>query len=153
MSQTDGVRRVGFLFVVAACGTNAVAPAPDASVEDATVSDGPTFGDAGWSPPDVGSPLPPWWDAGVEDGGGLFLCFGCVCDGRTHYCDTGSGPGAPIPDDASACPDAEGWSQCTPLPDGCAPATCSCLLPEDPGLCRCEHSDSGDGLNAGCVYP
>lgn len=93
---------------------------------DATF-DGPRLADAGW-----------------------FDCYGCACDGTTHYCLSWSaGIAAPPLPDAATCDDS---SHCTPLPSDClAPPSCSCVGygPSDP--CFCE--DSGGGLLVQCSAP
>jgi hypothetical protein len=100
-------------------------------------------------------------DVVLVDGGGPFLCgvggWGCICDGRTHWCEIGAaGPPLDPPP-----PPPKGWeagvcgddSICSPLPSSClALPSCACLLTSIP-LCYCEHSDAGDGLVAGCFLP
>ena len=139
------------LMLAFGCGS---VPAPtqiDAATDlDATTQDaGPfNFGDA---TSDVAIDAPTF-DVYVtlDDGGGLFQCGDCTCDGRTHYCDNSSvGPLAPL-DDAAGC----GFASCVPLPDGCVPADCECLPNANLGAgCACEHASDGDGLIAGCAAP
>ena len=158
VSWVGSVAAIAMLGVTSACGSDEprTESVPDATAEDAPLDDAPPFP---WSdamgPADVYVPEVP--DVGLVDGGGPFLCNGCLCDGRTHYCDFSSA-GAPVPlapifGDAGACADA-GSSPCEPLPPGCVPANCACLPNESKGgACSCFRSKDGDGLLAGCVLP
>ncbi len=143
--------RAWVLLSLVACGTSRWSPdasvAPDAS-EDMTL-DVPAFPGAGDG---SGVVIVTDLDASVVDGGGWFMCGQCPCDGRTHYCDIGSGPHAPLSADASDDASCPYYSTCTPLPDGCAPARCSCLI-RNTGVCACYPDDAGAGLYAGCFYP
>lgn len=156
-SWVGPVAAIAMLGVTTACGsddtrTEAVA---DATAEDAPLDDAPPFT---WSdatgPSDAYVPEAP--DVGLVDGGALFLCNTCLCDGRTHYCDISSA-GAPVPLDpifGDAGPCLDGGSMCRLLPTGCVPANCACLPNESKGgECACFHSSKGDGLLAGCVLP
>jgi hypothetical protein len=139
--------RTATVVALLACGTSS--SQPDASAgADASDDTSLDFDVAQFT--GDGTAVIPSNDASVEDGGGWFMCGQCPCDGRTHYCDIGYGPGAPWAGDASD--DACAYSTCTPLPDGCAPARCACLIPSA-GMCACFLADSGDGLMAGCFYP
>ena len=142
--------------LTSACGSDEARTesAPDATSADATPDGEPPFTWSDAAARDIYVPEPP--DVGLLDGGGLFLCSTCVCDGRTHYCDFSSAgapaPLAPFPGDAGPCPD--GGSMCRPLPPSCIPANCACLPNETTGgACACFRSKEGDGLMAGCVLP
>ncbi len=139
------MRPLWFTLLVA-CGSASVPPTGnDAStIADATAEWDPSLED-GFAPLPEAGEAP---DVGLLDGGGLFLCFGCICDGRTSYCNTSEKFPAldPIFGDAGAC---GSTSRCKPYPPGCAPnPTCACIK-----ACSCERADGGDGLYAGCFYP
>ncbi len=140
---------------------------PTIGVDDLPFDAGP-FVDATVSQPDAPFQVEAQADVTKFNGGGDFLCNGCVCDGTQRFCDNVSGPGAPILDasddgdagvaddadasDASACdPDA---SACTAIPLDCLPKpTCACLLTHVPPECTCDVDPSGSGLVVSCVFP
>jgi hypothetical protein len=142
---------IGLLFFACGCGS---VPTHFVDAGDATVPDAPSFSDA--APYDSA-----YSDDAPEialDGGGPFLCFGCVCDGTNHYCydvwtgaplDVDGGP------DAEACPSEAGASACLPVPVDCLPnPTCSCLAAH--GGCadfHCALDPTGNGLEALCILP
>lgn len=138
------------MALLAACSATDPGSTFDASVDATDAADAPTY-----DFPDCGVPKPCGHEAdasplvGLVDGGGPFLCFGCPCDGKDHYCDTTSaGPPAPTDPDAG-CLDAK---RCKPYPSVCEKAPiCLCLLSTlDGGTCSCARAPSGDGLLAGC---
>ena len=138
-----------WLGLLVACGSTSV----PSEVADAT-SDGDAVVESGMPELEDGfTPLPlvdaePKPDIGLIDGGGLFLCYSCTGDGRTHYCNTSEKfPSLdPVFGDAGAC---GATSRCKPYPPGCLPSpSCACLK-----SCSCERAESGDGLVAGCFYP
>jgi hypothetical protein len=147
--------RVAFLCLMALAGCSTAesqnGAAPDATTDEAYVGDSiaddggnPWIDDSsGWAPPDA-------YAIGLIDGGGVFMCNGCMCDGRTHYCDISTGLAPAF--------DAAGWDACAgsclELPDGCAPQpTCACIHLWDWVQCSCRASDGGEGLFAGCNIP
>ncbi len=89
------------------------------------------------------------------NGGGDFLCNGCICDGTLSYCAQYAGGHAPVldaalddaSDDASDASDdapfgdagmciGDAGSACTPIPLACLPKpTCECLLAASPPTC------------------
>jgi hypothetical protein len=131
---------VGLTVACLACGDASLTVASTDAEPDVTLSFGDAADDA--SIVDVITSGP---DVGLDDGGGIFMCGNCACDGRTHYC-YALAEGAPIVgDDAADC------SGCIPLPDACVPANCDCL-PTFPS-CWCHHAPTGDGLIDGCLLP
>ncbi len=137
---------VGVVIACLACGgaSSTLDASTDVDAESDTDGSFFSFGDAA---DDYDAPIfvmtgP---DVGLDDGGGIFMCGDCACDGRTHYC-YALAEGAPIlGDDAADC------SGCIPLPDACVPANCDCL-PTFPS-CWCHHASDGDGLIDGCLLP
>jgi len=112
------------------------------------------------------------------NGGGDFLCKGCICDGTQRYCAIVSGGKAPVLGDAGddagdldagaldaetdapfgdagACDiDEAGASACTEIPLGCLPnPTCDCLLAHVSEACTCAVDPSGSGLVVTCDFP
>ncbi len=140
-----------FGFFAVACGGGT--GQPDASV-DATTTPDVTQQDALVdAAPDVEQPL--------EDGG-LFLCFGCYCDGRNSYCRDIQGPHMPLDGDGGDASDldaalctTDGGTECLPYPDACAPSpTCSCLVKwQTIPACSCAEADGGGGYDVGCYIP
>jgi hypothetical protein len=110
-------------------------------------------------------------ESATFNGGGDFLCSGCVCDGTLRYCEQRSGGQSVILDsgldgdlddasdsafgDASACdPDLDSGTSCFPIPLDCLPQpTCKCVLSHVSGPCGCSVDPSGNGLVVTCVYP
>ena len=95
------------------------------------------------------------------DGGGLFLCGACACDGRTHYCYSAGGGPSPMPlagdagdvGDAAACADDAGiLPRCTPIPSSCPSPSCACVN-SSPWVCTCCIDPSGNGLDVSCNFP
>ncbi len=134
-----------------ACGSADFAKSdagPDATIEDAA-TDAFSFGDV----VNDGKPPPV-----ALDGGGPFLCFGCVCDGTTSFCEFTSAGQAPVASDgglgdAGAC-DLDGGSSCMAIPSQCLPnPTCKCVLESFSPVCTCALDPSDDGLVVSCVYP
>lgn len=129
---------------------------------DATVSDAPIF------------PFDAQNDAPKFNGGGDFLCNGCVCDGTLRFCEESSAGKAPILDagddvtdaadetdggdaafeDASACDLDAGANACFAIPIDCLPKpTCACLLTHVAPECTCSVDPSGSGLVVACIFP
>jgi hypothetical protein len=137
------------LFLVA-CGS---APSVTDAGADATAG-ADASSDVGLSfdaPADVGFDAPDI----TLDGGGLFLCGNCQCDGRTHYCFSASGGPSPMPlagDAATCADDAGGNPGCVPIPTSCEPIpACSCL--NQTSVCTCAIDPSGNGLDVSCNFP
>jgi len=128
-------------FLVACPPTNIVDDLPfDAQPSfDATTDAGPVFSDATI---DVGADVP------VFNGGGPFLCSGCVCDGTLNFCYPSDASTGDADAEAGACGDAS--TSCDPIPVQCLPKpTCACLL----GVwtsCTCAIDPSGNGLVLDC---
>jgi hypothetical protein len=128
------------------------------------------FGDGGAA--DTGTPF---------NGGGDFLCSGCVCDGTLRFCEMSSGGQAPVvdagdddadagSDDASdaddagdvddadagppACESEAAASACMAIPLACLPKpTCECIVAHVAPECSCAVDPSGNGLVVTCVFP
>lgn len=137
----------------------------DARPFDATTGDAFGFADA---PTDV--LIEAASDATPFNGGGPFLCFGCVCNGSVDMCYTaGGGPPpahAPLDDagadaddsgfgDASACDDDAGPTACVELPIDCVlQPTCACIFQHVPqNVCTCDVDPSGNGFRVDCNFP
>ncbi len=95
------------------------------------------------------------------DGGGPFLCNGCVCNGADHYCFLVSGGGAPPPmpldfdaGDAGLCPEPDaGPASCRPVPANCLPdPSCSCIT-QSQGGSGCQVDPSGNGIVVTLLAP
>jgi hypothetical protein len=149
------------LVFVAACSPNFADDVllTDASIirPDATTTDSGFDYDATTS--DAGA------DVTLFNGGGPFMCRGCICDGTLDMCWLLSGgkggPKSPITDastsdaaDASACVLDAGTS-CVAIPIECLPKpTCACILDASgAGSCSCYADPSGNGLVIDCALP
>jgi hypothetical protein len=91
---------------------------------------------------------------GSPDMPALFDCFGCLCDGATHFCElfTGGGPTPPPgPPPEPTCPEDNAPNRCKPIPAACSPmATCQCVSPQMGG-CTCDVNHQG--ITVVCVLP
>lgn len=144
------------LLLAAGCSNNFVddvVPLPfDASV-DLTLPREASFPDAPFDAPE---------DTTKYNGGGPFLCEGCICNGTIDLCYFGGGGGgAPIAgdagedadaspfDDAGICSDEAGPQSCVQIPVQCLPnPTCECLA--QTSGCACTVDPSGNGFFVTC---
>ncbi len=141
--------RIAVLVLVAGCGS---VPASLDAGDATTTDDAPqlAFGDASSTDdaPYVGPDI-------VLDAGGPFLCHGCVCDGRDHYCYdlwTGALTGDAA-HEAAAC-STDGGSHCVPYPQDCLPTpSCECVLGHNCPSAQCVLDPSASGLDVLCILP
>jgi len=149
-------RRLALALFVAGCGGGGplIIGSDDIAISDASF---PQF-DATLPPDATKPPKEASVDSASFNGGGPFLCNGCVCDGTLNLCvHGGGGGGAPMDDagdagddaDASPCPTGPD-EVCRPIPIQCLPQpTCGCIDPTaDP--CVCSVDPSGDGFVVTC---
>ena len=151
-------RRIAAALVLCGCGSSFIA-SDDIANFDAGTFDATTFGDASSDvhATDVAPETTPF------NGGGAFLCAGCVCDGTMNLCfHGGGGGGAPTAGDAgdedadagpfgdaSACAMDSGPLQCRAIPVQCLPQpTCDCITQVIP--CACAVDPSGNGFQLEC---
>ena len=132
-----------FSLALAACapiGTDDVMIGPDAA-----------FSPDGTVPPDsatfVVDASADAFDGGKFNGGGPFLCAGCVCDGTQDMCWSSAVWDA---GDAAACASDAGYEDwCGAIPIQCLPnPTCACIAPLTG--CKCGVSADGNGYVLTC---
>ncbi len=142
------MRRAAALLFVIGCGS--VPPSytveGDATTSDASDASPFSFDDA--PPPAVDAP-----DV-VLEGGGPFLCHGCICDGTKSYCyDLWVGAALDGGSEAGECP-TDGGSACVPYTPDCLPnPTCACVLGHVCPGSQCAMDKSGNGLDVLCILP
>ncbi len=145
------MRRALFFLFIVACSSDVtvddIAPMDGGVFDSTTQKDVAPFGDTG--PADVAP------DVTKFNGGGPFLCEGCVCDGTLNLCLLGGGGGGmPIAQDASfgdaaACDPDAGQTFCQQIPVACLPKpTCECIQPLVG--CACSVDPSGNGFVLQC---
>ena len=135
-------------LAAAGCGTSVVSSDGGADGGgDASSTDASAFADVAAEADAAFPMIPNDLDAEI-DGGGLFWCAGCVCDGTGHYCQQFE-TGEVSADAGTVC----NTLMCPAYADACADDhSCECLHMQQPD-CLCGPDPTGDGLVVTCVQP